>query len=459
MDIQIKGWITVLATLVGLAGCGGGASGGPAPVAASGHHAVSPDAQGIVLSTTAASATRVAMSWKGSMATGDSIQVYRNGELDDSAMGGPDGATDTDLKPGTQYCYQVIAASSTGGGTASSNQSCATTASLAGWNIRKVDQAPPMALALDSQGREHVGYCSLAGVVYQVQQTDGSWSLTTVDPGSQCFAVALGIGGDGSTSMVYLDQSSNTLKYASDVSGTWDVSAIPGTEGAEFYDLAVDDAGHAHVVFELFTGQAPDCYQIIYASDSSGAWQDTVIAVTQAYPVIAADAAGRAHIAFLGSEAADGSYPVHYLTDASGSWTGVVAATSADSKSLVALAVDGAGHAHLAYKSQTDLEYASDRSGSWQTTPVDSFDPAGSEDDSYGAYDVSIALDTSGLVHMSYEDTSGNLKYASPAIRGWDTVYVDTLGTQNVLRMDAAGHAHIAYGGLDNLYSKLAVSP
>lgn len=460
MNIRTKGWHgMVLITLAALAGCGGGTSGGPAPAATSAHHATSPDIQGIVLSTTAASATRVAMSWKGSVAAGDSVRVYRNGELDNSATDGPSGATDTHLKPGTQYCYQVTVASSTGGGTASSNQSCATTAPLAGWNIETVDQAPPLALALDPQGREHVGYCGLAGVVYQVQQTDGSWSLTTVDPGVACFAVSLGVGGDGSAYMVYADQDSDSLKYATDVSGNWVVSIIPGAEGAEFYDLAIDNGGHAHVVFELFTGHAPDCFQIIYASNSSGTWQDTVVAATQAYPVIAADAAGMAHIAFLGEQAADGSYPVHYLTDASGAWTDVVAASSADPKSLVALTVDGAGHAHLVYKSQTGLEYLSDRSGSWQTTQVDSFDPAGSEDDSYGAYDVSIALDNSGRAHMSYEDTSGNLKYASPAGQGWDTLYVDTLGTQNTLCLDAAGHAHIAYGGEDNLYSRLAVSP
>jgi hypothetical protein len=259
--------------------------------------------------------------------------------------------------------------------------------------------------------------------------------------------------------MVYMDDSSDELKYASNVSGSWTTSVIPGAEGAEFYNLAVDDRGHAHAVYELFTGDASDCFQVIYETNSSGSWESTVVADTQAYPVIAVDASDVVHIAFLGAQASDGSYPVNYLTDASGVWTNVTAANSADSKSLMALAVDGAGHAHIVFKSQTALEYASDRSGAWQTTQVDSFSASGPEDDSYGAYDVSIALDTSGLAHMSYEDTSGNLKYASPAEQGWNTQYVDTEGTQNVLCLDAAGHAYIAYGGEDNLYSNLAVSP
>lgn len=445
--------------LAALVGCGGGADGTPTPASVSVQHTYTPGTRGITLSTTAASATRVVMDWNRSAAAGDSFQIYRNGELDNSATDGRDGATDTDLKPGTQYCYQVTAASSTGGGTASSNQSCVTTAPLAGWNIEIIDQAPPLALALDPQGLEHLGYCGATGVVYQVHQADGSWSATVVDPGAACFAVSLGVGGDGSAYMIYLDQNSNALRYATDVSGTWSVSSIPGADGAEFYTMALDSGDHAHVAYELFTGQAPDCFQLVYTTNSSGSWQSFVVADAQGYPVIAVDGAGKAHIAYLGAQAADGTYPVRYLTDASGAWTDVAVAASADPKSLLALAVDGAGHAHLVYKSLTNIEYSSDRSGSWQTTQVDGFSTSGPEYDSYGAYDVSIALDESGAAHMSYEDTSGNLKYASSAGQGWNTLYVDTEGTQNMLCLDPAGHAHIAYGNAQNLYSKLAVSP
>ena len=445
-----------LILLLGLAGCGGG-SGAVAP--ASGKQAAAPDAQGIMLSTSVGSPTKVAISWVAPKASGDKYEIYRNGELDASATGDADGTYDTGLVPGTQYCYQVTVKNSEGAGMASSNQSCVTTAPLAGWGIAMIQTAPPLSLALDPQSRERVSFCGSTGVYFQAKQPDGSWNTVQVAAGAACFNALLAVGGDGSDHIIYVDDHSNELKYATDVSGSWSVVTVPGTDGAEFYSLALDSGNHLHVAYELFTGLAPDCYQLVYASNADGDWQETVVAGVQAYPAIAVDGAGAAHIVYLGEAQADGSYPVHYMTDASGSWTDSVVAASQDGRTLLALAVDGAGHAGLVYKSQAQLEYASDISGSWKVMQVDSFDAAGPEDDSCGAYDVSVALDAANRPHLSYEDTSGNLKYANLGAGQWATSYVDTEGTQNQIRMDTAGHAHISYGNAQNLYSKLAVSP
>ncbi len=449
-----------LLLLAGLTACGGGASAtNPAAGTATKAPASIPSPQGMTLTTQAASATQATLSWGGSTESGDKYQVYRNGELDKSAGVDADGAYDTGLAPGTQYCYQVTVGNSQGAGMVSSNQSCITTAPLAGWNINMITTAPPLSLALDPQGRDRLSFCTADGVVYQALQAGGTWSTVQVAPGANCFAAPLAVGGDGSDHIIYVDGNSNVLEYATDVSGSWSVSAVPGADGAEFYNLAVDSSDHVHVTYLLFTGETPDCYEVVYASNASGSWQSTVVASEQAYPVIAVDGHGAAYIAYLGQAEADGSYPVHYLTDARGSWVDDVVAESVDSKSLAALTVDPAGHAHIVYKSQTTLEYATDASGSWVTAAVDSFDATGPEDDSCGAYDVSIDLDTAGRPHLSYEDTDGDLKYATPAQSGWQTSYVDTEGTQNQIRMDAAGHAHVVYGNAQNLYSKLAVSP
>lgn len=446
-----------LSLLLGLAGCGGG-SGAAAP-ASEQQATPAPLPQGIMLSTTVGSPTKVAISWVTSKTTGDKYEIYRNGELDTSAVGSAEGTYDTGLAPGTQYCYQVTVTNPVGAGMASSNQSCVTTAPLAGWDITTIQTAPPLSLSLDPQGRERVSFCASSGVYFQARQADGSWNTAEVDASASCFNALLAVGGDGSDHIIYVDDHSNELKYATDVSGSWSVSTVPGADGAEFYTLALDSGNNLHVAYELFTGQAPDCYQIVYASNANGGWQETVVASAQGYPVIAVDGNGAAYIAYLGEAQADGSYPVHYMTDASGSWTDSAVAASQDGKTLLGLAVDAAGHADLVYKSQAQLEYASDISGSWKVTQVDSFDAAGPEDDSCGAYDVSIALDSAGQPHLSYEDTSGNLKYASLGTRQWATSYVDTEGTQNQIRMDASGHAHISYGNAQNLYSKLAVSP
>lgn len=449
-----------LLVLAGLTGCGGGTAPatGPAPIPPANQTSASSQ-QALTLAVTPSSPTKVSMAWQGSTVSGDNYQIYRNGELDTAAATDGKSAADEGLQPGTQYCYQVTAVSANGGGTASSNQSCVTTAPLAGWNIQRITTAPPLSLALDPQGRQRLAFCGATGVYYQAQQADSSWSTTEVEPGVSCFAAQLAVGGDGSNHIVYLDENTNTLRYATDASGSWNVSSITGAEGAEFYQLALDGGDHVHLAYLLFTGQAGDCFQLVYMTNVSGSWQSTVVADGQVYPAIAVDGAGFAHIAYVDDTAVGGAYPVHYLNDVSGGWTNSVVAESADPKSLVAIAVDAAGHAHLVYKSQVQLEYASDASGVWVTSTVDSFNANGPEDDSCGAYDVSIALDGAGRPHLSYEDTNGNLKYAAPGLDGWTTTYVDVEGTQNEIRMDPAGHAHIAYGNAENLYSKLAVSP
>jgi hypothetical protein len=441
-----------------LAGCGGG-SGTTPPLVSAATRAPSASTQGVVLDATADSATTVHMSWADSGTPGAGYRIYRDSELVDTVRDGSGAIRDTGLTPGTRYCYQLTAIDAASAGTADSNKSCVTTAALAGWEIQRISAAPPLSLALDARGLDRVSFCGSSGVYYQARQADGSISTAWLDPSAACFNALLAVGGDGSNHIVYADTNSDQLKYATDVSGQWVVSVIPGADGAEFPSLAIDQGNAVHVAYLVFTGHSPDAYQLAYATDASGSWQTTLVESVLAYPSIAVDAAGTPHIAYLGAVQSDGTYPVHYRSYVSAAWSDEMIATSDDPKTLVALAVTPAGQANLVYKSQVDLEYVTGISGHWLATRVDSFDTASPEYGQYGAYDVSIDLDTAGKPHLAYEDSSGNLKYAHLSSDRWATLYVDTEGAQNQLKVDAAGHAHITYAGVDNLYSKLAISP
>lgn len=436
-----------------LEGCDGGAGSNSDTSQSSASHAA------IVLEAAADSATAVHMSWAASGADAAGYRIYRDGELLDTAHDDSGKTHDTGLTPGSRYCYRVTAVDAAGAGIADSNQSCTTTAPLAGWDIQQVAAAPPVSLALDPEGRERISFCGAEGVYFQARQADGSVSTVVPDPAAACFNALLAVGGDGSDHIVYADTNSDQLKYATDISGNWVVSVIPGADGAQFPSLALDQGNAIHVAYLMFTGHDSDAYQLGYASDASGSWQTSLVESVLAYPSIAVDAAGLPHIAYLGAARADGRYPVHYRSSSSTGWSDQVIAASEDPKTLVALAVTPAGQAGIAYKSQAELDYVTDTSGRWVTTQVDSFDVTGQELDAYGAYDVSVDMDAAGKPHLAYEDSSGNLKYAGMGGSGWDAVYVDTQGAQNQIRMDAAGHAHIAYAGMDNLYSMLAVSP
>lgn len=430
-----------------LAGCGSG-------------NAPPPSAIVITLAVAPDSATSIHMSWTGSGAPSVRYRIYRDGRLVDTVRDDSGAARDTGLEPGSRHCYRVTAVDTAGTGIADSNQSCANTAPLAGWDIQRISAAPPLSLALDAQGLDRVSFCGPSGVYYQARQADGTVSSTWLDPTAECFDALLVAGDDGSDHIVYADTNSDQLKYATDVSGQWVISVIPGADGAEFPSLDLDQGGAIHVAYLMFTGQSPDAYQLYYVSNVSGSWQTSLVESVIAYPSIGVDAAGIPHIAYLGAAQPDGTYPVHYRSYSSSGWSDQIVTTSADPKTLVVLAMAPSGGADLVYKSQLDLEYLTQvPNGGWVATRVDSFDAAGDEDGLYGSYDVSIDMDAAGTPHLAYEDNSGNLKYASLSSGRWTTQYVDTEGAQNQIEMDPAGHAHIVYAGVDNLYSKLAVSP
>jgi hypothetical protein len=123
------------------------------------------------------------------------------------------------------------------------------------------------------------------------------------------------------------------------------------------------------------------------------------------------------------------------------------------------IAVDSSGHAHISYSSLiTDeygvdapvenLTYATNDSGDWVSTVVDSNDKTGGSS--------AIAVDASNAVHISYStridgDAGSALKYATNASGSWLLTSVDSgwdwTGTSSAdaLAVDGLAHAHVSY--------------
>ena len=74
----------------------------------------------------------------------------------------------------------------------------------------------------------------------------------------------------------------------------------------------------------------------------------------------------------------------------------------------------------------------------------------------------SIAVDSSGNVHISYSSHYFILKYATNASGAWVTTTVDTTsdsaGDVGGIAIDASGNAHISYSDDDNGYLKYATA-
>ena len=99
---------------------------------------------------------------------------------------------------------------------------------------------------------------------------------------------------------------------------------------------------------------------------------------------------------------------IKYATDISGSWTTTSVDTSTNSVEAVSLVIDSNDGVHISFVnfSTPNLYYATNALGSWSTTSVDT-------NDYVGQYS-SIGVDSKNNVHISYyDDQNGVLNYAT----------------------------------------------
>ena len=114
------------------------------------------------------------------------------------------------------------------------------------------------------------------------------------------------------------------------------------------------------------------------------------------------------------------------------------------------LVLDDQGFRHAAWMFQGDgdlrLRYYTDQSGNWVMEDVDTWPGELMEE-------VSLAIDGSGAIHVSYwvaEEgaVDGILRYATNASGAWITTDLDTdpdAGRYNSIGLDGDGHVHVAY--------------
>jgi alpha-tubulin suppressor-like RCC1 family protein len=170
---------------------------------------------------------------------------------------------------------------------------------------------------------------------------------------------------------------------------------------------------------------------------------------------IAIDSNGFKHISYFDYSNQD----LEYATDKSGSWVTHSVETTGNVGYYTSIAVDSNDNVHISYFDNTndDLKYATDKSGSWVTTSVDTSGHVGSW--------TSIAIDSNDAVHISYYDsTNDDLKYATcssgcATASNWNDVSVRTagnVGSWNSIAIDSTDAVHISYRDSTNNNLKYA---
>lgn len=201
--------------------------------------------------------------------------------------------------------------------------------------------------------------------------------------------------------------------------------------------IAIDTSNRVHIIY---WGSLDNDYNygILYVTNASGTWEKTIVTktnnITSSYGSLAIDNRGKAHICYYNEET------LKYATNTTGSWVTTTLDNSANIDSH-SIAVNSSGTVHVSYYDYSDsskdvLKYATNASGSWVITTVES----------NGGHDNSISLDPSGNVHISYGSDKG-LKYTTNASGSWSTKILDKSGSPTCIAIDTTGKVHIAYNG------------
>lgn len=418
-----------------LAGCGGGGGddGGGIPVT-------------LDLRADVRTPSQVNLSWTPHSTPVTGYQVQRNGAPAFQTIVQGTLVSDFNLEPDTQYCYVVVATVFPIGPVGQSNQVCVRTSTTAPWRLETIDAAKAVwqgSLVIDAANGLHVSYRRSDGVAYATN-TSGQWVGTLIDGTAGAFGdTSIAMATTGAVHVSYKDSSSGALNHATNASGSWVISTIDAIGFGSA--ITVDSANRIHVSYRA-TGDF-----LAYAVNATGSWTREFVAGfggSAIHTALAIDTAGAAHIAYaVGS----GICAVRYATNASGTWVDTVL-TANSQQCRAAMVLDASGRAHVVYMQRFDLMYATNASGAWVTMSVDRLDWIGFPD-------VSIAMDPSGALHVSYQDHNADLKYATDRSGSWLTSYVDargSVGSGNAVRVDGNGAVHITYFDASNAKLKHA---
>ncbi|MBI4650759.1 tandem-95 repeat protein [Candidatus Desantisbacteria bacterium] len=355
------------------------------------------------------------------------------------------------------------------------------------WIITTVDSygyvGQYTSIAVDSNDKIHISYYddSNNDLKYATNES-GSWVTTTVDSygyTGQYSSIAIDTNNKIHISYYYdmpYGNSNNPqrykLKYATNESGTWTITTVDGDgRVGKFSSIAIDTNNKVHISY-YYVGNDYENYRdfsyndLKYATNKSGSWITTTVDSNMEvgrYTSIAIDSNDKVHISYYD----DSNKDLKYVTNASDSWVRTTAdsyeyvgeynSIAVDSKEYNSIAVDSNDKIHISYydDSNKDLKYATNSSGLWITTTVDSY--------GYVGQYTSIAVDSNDKIHISYYDDSNNdLKYATNASGSWVTTTVDSIngsvGKYTSIDIDSNDKVHISYCDNTNRNLKYATN-
>ncbi len=255
-------------------------------------------------------------------------------------------------------------------------------------------------IAIDSNNKVHISYCSPDGLKY-VTNASGSW-VSAIIPTTCVYSTSIAI---DSSDKVYIgfnfDYSSS--KYVTNASGSWEIRDLP----IEFVrSIALDSNNNLHITNGYW-----------YATNTSGSWQTEAIPLCEGYASNDSIAIGpydQVHISCT-------NHKVFYATDASGSLVSIEVdpagcaypSIATDSNNKVYIS---SGYSPYSVPNAAAIRFITNAPGSWVSIIVEN---------NVEANDSSIAVDSNGHVHIAYSVSGVGLKYPVPILDSDDDGITD----------------------------------
>ena len=280
-----------------------------------------------------------------------------------------------------------------------------------GWHIETIESSKSgsgyyVSLVLDSQGNPHIAYSESTPDILKYAYRDSTgWHIFNLVNNTDVSYINLVLYKDQPMISYYQNTQEKVMYMYLNDSGWVQETVTPTPQYGHWNSLAVDSNGNAFISFyslgttnlKCATRVAPGLWQMNKVDDSgdTGMWNS-----------IAVDAEGNPHISYIVNA---GNYlnagDLRYA-----SWNGtqwIIETVTTLKASACKLLLDTSGNPRIIYTDFTsgNLKYAYKEGTTWITNFIDTVDGAGNW--------LSIAMDPSGNLSVSYMSANSRLKYAN----------------------------------------------
>ena len=314
-------------------------------------------------------------------------------------------------------------------------------------------------IAVDSLGFKHISYHvdSVKDLFYATDKT-GAWTVTLIDSDSNGYTSIAIDSNDNIHISYYKNANGGELTYttcSSSCSSAFSWTSTVVDNGQSFLDqqITIDANNALHISY--YDGSNYDLKYAKCSSSCSSTSSWTTLLIDSDGQVgsgnsLAVDSNNNPHISYYDFI----NQNLKYATCSSScelisSWTNTTLDTTGNSGSDTSIAIDSNDNIHIAYTGQfvinvNSLKYATDESGSWLYSTIETGTPSMSS-----GIENSIAIDSNDNIHISYYNSANGLNYATDYTGTWVISTLDTPRFSSTrytdIAIDSGDNIHISY--------------